>query len=29
MFINGKAMLHFIDSATRFNAATFLDSHSE
>jgi hypothetical protein len=29
MFINGKAVLHVIDSATRFNAATFLDSHSE
>jgi hypothetical protein len=29
MFINGKAVLHFIDSATRLNAATFLDSHSE
>jgi hypothetical protein len=28
-FINGKAVLHVIDSATRFNAATFLDSHSE
>jgi hypothetical protein len=29
MFSNGKAVLHVIDSATRFNAATFLDSHSE
>jgi hypothetical protein len=29
MFINGKAVLHVIDSATRFKAATFLDSHSE
>jgi hypothetical protein len=25
----GKAVLHVIDSATRFNAAIFLDSHSE
>jgi hypothetical protein len=29
MFIIGKAVLHIIDSATRFNAATYLDSHSE
>jgi transposase InsO family protein len=29
MFINGKSVIHVIDSATRFNAATFLDSHSE
>jgi hypothetical protein len=29
MFINGKAVLHVIDSTNRFNAATFLDSHSE
>jgi hypothetical protein len=29
MFINGKAVLHVIDSATRFDTATFLDSHSE
>jgi hypothetical protein len=29
MFINGKAVLHVIDSATRFNAATFIDLHSE
>jgi hypothetical protein len=29
MFINGKAVHHVIDSATRFNAATILDSHSE
>jgi hypothetical protein len=28
-FINGKAVLPIIDSATRFNAATFLDSLSE
>jgi hypothetical protein len=27
MFTNGKAVLHVIDSATRFNAATFLNSH--
>jgi hypothetical protein len=29
IIINGKAVLHVIDSATRFNAATFLDLHSE
>jgi hypothetical protein len=29
MFINDKAVLHVIDSATRSNAAAFLDSHSE
>jgi hypothetical protein len=29
MFINGIAVLHVIDSAPRFNAATFLDSNSE
>jgi hypothetical protein len=29
IFIDGKAVLHVIDSATRFNAATFLDSNSE
>jgi hypothetical protein len=29
MFINGKAVLHVIDSPTRFNATTFLDSHSK
>jgi transposase InsO family protein len=29
MFISGNAVLHVIDSATRFNAATFLDSHTE
>jgi hypothetical protein len=29
MFIDGKAVLHVIHSATRFNAATFLDLHSE
>jgi hypothetical protein len=29
MFINGNAFLHGIDIGTRFNAATFLDSHSE
>jgi transposase InsO family protein len=29
MLINGKVVLHVIDSATRFNAATFLDSHLE
>jgi hypothetical protein len=27
MFIDGKAVLHVIDNATRFNAATFLYSH--
>jgi hypothetical protein len=26
MLINGKAVLHVIDTATRFNAVTFLDS---
>jgi hypothetical protein len=29
MFIDGKAVLHVIDSATRSNAAKVLDSHSE
>jgi hypothetical protein len=29
MFIGGKAVLNVFDSATRFNAATFLDAHSE
>jgi hypothetical protein len=29
MFINGKAVLHVIFSATRFNAATFLDTLSD
>jgi hypothetical protein len=29
MLINGKAVLHVIDSATRFNAVKILDSHSE
>ena len=27
MFLNGKAVLHIIDTATRFSAATFLDAH--
>ncbi len=29
MWIDGKATLHIIDTATRFSAATFLDSHGE
>ena len=29
MFLDGKAVLHIIDTATRFSAATFLDSHGE
>jgi hypothetical protein len=29
MFINGKVVLQVIDFATRFNTASFLDSHSE
>ena len=29
MFLDGKAVLHVIDTATRFSAATFLDSHGQ
>ena len=29
MFLDGKAVLHIVDTATRFSAATFLDSHGE
>ena len=29
MFIEGKAILHIVDTATRFSAATFLDSERE
>jgi hypothetical protein len=29
MFIDGKAVLHVIDSATRLNSAILLDSHSK
>jgi hypothetical protein len=28
MFIDGQAVLHVVDTATRFSAATFLESHS-
>jgi hypothetical protein len=28
MFIDGQTVLHVIDTATRFSAATFLDSHN-
>jgi transposase InsO family protein len=28
MFLGGKAVLHIVDTATRFSAATFLDSHT-
>jgi hypothetical protein len=28
MFIDGQAVLHVVNSATRFSAATFLDSHN-
>jgi transposase InsO family protein len=28
MFIDGQAVLHIVDTATRFSAATFLDSHN-
>ena len=28
MFLDGKAVLHIIDTATRFSTATFLDAHS-
>lgn len=27
MFLEGKAVLHIVDTATRFSAATFLDAH--
>lgn len=27
MFFDGKAVLHIVDIATHFSAATFLDSH--
>lgn len=27
-FIDGKAILHIVDTATRFSAAIFLDAHS-
>lgn len=27
MFLDGKAVLHVVASATRFSAATFLDAH--
>ncbi len=29
MFLDSKAVLHIVDTATRFSAATFLDSHGE
>jgi hypothetical protein len=28
MFIDGQAVLHVVDTATRFSSATFLDSHN-
>ena len=29
MFIDGKALLHVVDTATRFSSATFLDSSGQ
>ena len=29
MFLDGKPVLHIVDTATRFSAATFLDAHGE
>jgi hypothetical protein len=28
MFIDGQAVLHVVDTVTRFSAATYLDSHN-
>lgn len=29
MFLDGKAVLHIVDTAIRFSADTFLDVHGE
>jgi hypothetical protein len=29
MFLDGNAVLHVVDTATRFSAAAFLDAHDE
>lgn len=29
MFINGKALLHIVDTATKFSSATFLDKYGQ
>lgn len=29
MFLEGKSVLHIVDTATRFSSATFLDAHGK